>query len=64
MDIKIIFCFSSLTLFAGDGTFSELFNGLIYRKMISEHSGNDNNQQPNFENILSPDIPCGKMNLV
>ncbi|KAG5673455.1 hypothetical protein PVAND_003501 [Polypedilum vanderplanki] len=46
----------------GDGTFSELFNGLIYRKMLSEHSnGMESNEELNLdnENIPSPDIPCG-----
>lgn len=47
-------------LFSGDGTFAELFNGLIYRKMM-EKSGNSNGSNLDFDNIPYPDIPLGKL---
>ncbi|KAL7021352.1 hypothetical protein ACKWTF_011845 [Chironomus riparius] len=54
--------FDGIACSGGDGTFSELFNGLIYRKMMNEHSSSlENNEQLNidFDNIQTPDIPCG-----
>lgn len=43
----------------GDGTFSELFNGLIYRKMM-EQSGNNDESNLDYDNIPNPAIPLGK----
>lgn len=43
----------------GDGTFSELFNGIIFRNMLAQSGNNENNFD--YENIPYPEIPCGKI---
>lgn len=49
--------FDGIACCGGDGTFSELFNGLIYRDILSEHS--DDPSKVDIDNIPRPKKPLG-----
>jgi ceramide kinase len=49
--------FDGIACCGGDGTFSELFNGLIYRDILSEHSNDPSKVDVN--NIPRPKKPLG-----
>lgn len=49
--------FDGIACCGGDGTFSELFNGLIYRDIIKEHS--NDSSKIDVENIPKPKKPLG-----
>ncbi|CAO1421308.1 unnamed protein product [Diamesa hyperborea] len=52
--------FDGIVSCGGDGTFSELFNGLIYRKMIYDHSSDSENPHTvDIKNISKPEKPLG-----
>lgn len=52
--------FDGIVSCGGDGTFSELFNGLIYRKMIYDHSSDSENPHTmDLKNISKPEKPLG-----
>jgi ceramide kinase len=49
--------FDGIACCGGDGTFSELFNGLIYRDILSEHSNDPS--KVDINNIPRPKKPLG-----
>lgn len=49
--------FDGIICCGGDGTFSELFNGLIYRDILKEHS--NDSSKIDVENIPKPQKPLG-----
>lgn len=49
--------FDGIACCGGDGTFSELFNGLIYRDILTEHS--DEPSKIDINNIPHPSKPLG-----
>lgn len=49
--------FDGIACCGGDGTFSELFNGLIYRDILSEHSNEPS--KIDINNIPKPSMPLG-----
>lgn len=49
--------FDGIACCGGDGTFSELFNGLIFRDILSQHSNDPS--KVDIENIPKPSKPLG-----
>lgn len=50
--------FDAIACCGGDGTFSELFNGIIYRKMMTENS-NSEPSKIDIDRIPKPEKPLG-----
>lgn len=49
--------FDGIACCGGDGTFSELFNGLIYRDILKEHSNEPS--KVDLDNVPRPSKPLG-----